>query len=76
VLSLALSLDDKRSRQTQQNDVLMFYTKTGAVDYDLYYRQQRERYTVERLLATETLRIITQFGMHESWRVQVSTSDL
>jgi hypothetical protein len=76
VVSLALTLDDKRSRQTQANDVILWYTKVGAVDYDLFNRVQRQRYTEETLMATETLRIITQVGMHVAWRVQISTSDL
>jgi hypothetical protein len=76
VLSLALTLDDKRDRQTQANDVILWYTKVGVADYDLFNRVQRERYTVETLMATGVLETITQVGMHVSWRVQISTSDL
>lgn len=75
VISVSLTLDDKRNRQTQANDVLLFYTKSGAVDFDLFYRQQRERYGVERLLATEVLQTIYATGMNLVNRVQISTSD-
>jgi hypothetical protein len=76
VKSLALTLDDKRNRQTQRNDILLWYTIVGAVDYDLFMRMQRERYTVEYPMATEVLQHITQVGMHTGYRVQISTSDL
>jgi hypothetical protein len=76
VLSLSLTLDDKRDRQTQVNDVILWYTKVGASDHDLFNRIQRERYTEETLMATGVLGTIVQVGMHVSWRLQVSTSDL
>jgi hypothetical protein len=74
--SLALTLDDKRDRQTQANDVILWYTKAGLLDFDLFNRVQRERYTVETLMATGVLKTITQVGMHVAWRLQVSTFGL
>tara|TARA_R110001592_G_scaffold111372_5_gene308450 strand:- start:3343 stop:3918 length:576 start_codon:yes stop_codon:yes gene_type:complete len=41
-----VTLDDKRFTQTSSSDVILGYVRDGA----LYYRQQRDRYTVERLL--------------------------
>jgi hypothetical protein len=76
VFSLALTLDDKRDRQTQANDILLWYTKAGAVDYDLFVRYQRERYTEEHPMWEATLKRIVQVGMNDGTRVQVSTSDL
>ncbi|WP_444890052.1 hypothetical protein [Microbulbifer sp. DLAB2-AA] len=43
-----VSLDDKRSTQTGNSDVIFAYLKGG----NLYYRQQRDRYGVEYLLAS------------------------
>ena len=76
VQSLALTLDDKRNTQTQANDILLWYTLPGAVDYDLFVRYQRTRYTEEHPMWQGTLRHITQVGMNDGTRVQVSTSDL
>jgi hypothetical protein len=42
-------LDDKRVWQTQNNDLIFAYIRNGA----LYYRQQRDRYTIERLLLAQ-----------------------
>ena len=76
VQSLALTLDDKRNTQTQRNDILLWYTLPGAVDYDLFVRYQRTRYTEELPMWQATLRRIIQVGMNVGTRVQVSTSDL
>lgn len=42
-----LTMDDKRSSQVLSSDVLFCYVNGNG---DLVYRQQRERYTVERVL--------------------------
>lgn len=47
VHSPRVALDDKRVWQTQRSDVVFAYIRAGG----LYYRQQRDRYSVERLLA-------------------------
>ena len=75
-LSLALTLDDKRDRQTQANDILLWYTKVGVTDHDLFVRYQRDRYTIEYPMFQGTLKHIVQVGMNDGTRVQVSTSDL
>lgn len=64
-------MDDKRDAATQlgTNDVLLFYIRGAS----LYYRQQRERYTVERLLKTfRGPRIsLRRLGMNAANRLQV-----
>jgi hypothetical protein len=76
VQSLALTLDDKRNRQTQANDILLWYTLPGAEDFDLFVRYQRTRYTEEHPMWEATLQRIIQVGMNDGTRVQVTTSDL
>ena len=41
-----VTLDDKRPEFSSTNDILFFYLR----DEGLYYRQQRDRYTIERYL--------------------------
>lgn len=63
-----LSLDDKRASQIGNSDVIFAYIR----DNGLYYRQQRDRFTIERLLRdgldpTLKLRAI---GMSRNLRMQ------
>lgn len=62
-------MDDKRPWQVSQgaNDVILAYLRGDS----LYYRQQRERYEVERFLASglEGKRLI-KVGMNIAWRLQ------
>lgn len=72
VYSPRLCLDDKREYQNASRDVLFFYIKTGTPE-KLCYRQQRERYTVERELVdvpANTLRL-GRVGMAKTNRVQI-----
>lgn len=65
-----LTFDDKRkfSTTTGANDILCFY----LVGNGLYYRQQRERFNVERWLADVPSGVqITRAGMNKGLRVQV-----
>lgn len=51
VITPRVALDDKRQFQSngyQLSDVILAYVRSG----NLYYRQQRDRYTIERLLKT------------------------
>ena len=75
IVSMGLTLDDKRPRETQVNDIILWYTKVGAVDYDLFNRIQRERYENETLMAEEIYRYITQVGMNDGTRVQITTNE-
>ena len=46
ILSPRVSLDDKRDFNISNSDIIFAYIKNNG----LYYRQQRERFTVEHLL--------------------------
>jgi hypothetical protein len=75
VRSPFLTMDDKRDFATLigSNDVLLFYLRGGS----LYYRQQRERFNTERLLAaglSDGL-IISRAGMNRELRVQVELTE-
>lgn len=66
---LRCCLDDKRQNATSQgnNDIILAYVRAGK----LYYRQQRDRFEVEYLLA-ETIpgKILTRIGMAKNYRLQ------
>jgi hypothetical protein len=60
--------DDKRLRAEQTADVLVAYIKNDT----LCYRQQRDRYTVERVLATgipDDVDLL-QAGMTDKFRIE------
>ena len=67
VLNMCISLDDSRLRQSANADIIAAYQKS---DGGLYYRQQRDRFSVERLLATETAGRLWQIGMNRGNRLQ------
>jgi hypothetical protein len=61
-------MDDKRRLTTQlgQNDAILGYIRNN----NLYYCQQRERYTVERLLASNVRGRLVKIGMNKGNRLQ------
>lgn len=63
-----VSLDDKRTLSTGLSDVIFAYIRGDS----LYYRQQRDRYTVERLLRTgiESTIKLKNIGMTRGLRMQ------
>jgi hypothetical protein len=62
--------DDKRRTQSNVSDILLFYIRGGSI----YYRQQRDRYTIERLLQTGVRgRRLDVVGMGRNWRLQINT---
>lgn len=71
IVSLFVTMDDKRPVATllNFNDILLFYVRSDV----LYYRQQRDRYNTERMLAilTHPNANILKSGMSTGWRVQV-----
>ena len=68
-----LLLDDKRQTQTQANDVQLFYTRQQPnLSWNLYMRQQRDRYLIEYEMATAVLPYIHKSGMHRGLRVQLA----
>lgn len=63
-----LTLDDKRSSQFGNSDVIFGYMRGQS----LCYRQQRDRYTIERVLRTdlpEDIRL-KNIGMMSNWRLK------
>lgn len=76
-ISIFLTLDDKRKAATEGNlnDVLVFY----ATDSNLYYRQQRDLYAIERnpytFSGTNTT-FIRRAGFLSGYRVGVEMYDL
>lgn len=62
-----ITLDDKRRQALATSDVILSYIKS---DNALYYRQQRERFQVERLLHPGPFVMIRQMYMNNGWRLQ------
>lgn len=68
VVTPRVALDDKRligSNGYQVSDVILAYVRGG----NLYYRQQRDRYSIERLLKTGVTPLI-KIGMTRGLRLQ------
>jgi len=70
IVSTYLTTDDKRdvASQTNTNDILLFYVRASS----LFYRQQRDRFSIERLLAVLTEPgVLVAAGMNTGNRVQI-----
>lgn len=67
--SPVVTMDDKRPNQVSASDVLLFYIAGGEVKY----RQQRDRFTIERTLDTVPVGMtrITRWGMSVVLRMQL-----
>lgn len=68
VLTPRVTMDDKRYTATngyQTNDVILAYIKSG----DLYYRQQRDRFEIERKLA-DAVNPLIKIGFTRGLRLQ------
>jgi len=59
-------LDDKRFTQTSNSDVILGYVRDGA----LYYRRQRDRFTIERLLDAGPHVGLIKIGFNVQLRLQ------
>lgn len=62
-----ITLDDKRPTQVGNSDIILSYIKA---DNGLYFRMQRERFQVERLLHPGPFVMIRQMYMNDGWRLQ------
>lgn len=62
-----VTMDDKRDTQNATNDIILSYIKD---DNGLYFRMQRERFQVERLLHPGPFVMIRQMYMNDGWRLQ------
>lgn len=63
-----MSLDDKRISASNTSDMIFAYIREGG----LYYRQQRDRFLVERLLRSglTSNMSLKNIGMNNVWRMQ------
>lgn len=61
-----VALDDSREFNRTGSDVILAYIKDGA----LYYRQQRDRYGIERQLSSEPWIALVRIGMGSTLRFQ------
>lgn len=71
VLSPKVILDDKRQTQTNSSDIILGYIKNE----NLYYRQQRDRFGTEYLLATDVVGRLQKIGMGNNLRLQFVVSN-
>lgn len=76
IINPRLTHDDKRSGQSSISDVIFAYVHVDTRDglgkpltASLRYRQQRERYGVERILATNVTDGLVKIGMMRNLRV-------
>lgn len=61
-----VALDDNREFNRANSDVILAYIKDGA----LYYRQQRDRYQIERQLSSGPWIALVRIGMGSTLRFQ------
>lgn len=71
VTSGRVSTDDKRRSQEGASDVIFAYTRNKA----LYWRQQRDRYLVERLVGPSGDQVLDRLGMTAGLRLQFELLD-
>ena len=64
--SIQCALDDPRPEMAARSDVIVAYTRAGK----LYYRQQRDRYTIERLIGNAPVGKLTKVGLNRGFRLQ------
>lgn len=64
--SLACCLDDHRITQTGTSDIILAYIRSGT----LYYRQERDRFTIERSLGSVGAATLDKVGMTKNLRLK------
>lgn len=64
VVTPRCALDDKRALQGSVSDIILAYVRSGS----LYYREQRDRFTVEYLLKASAGSALRRVGMGLNWR--------
>jgi len=66
------AMDDNRDTQTSRADIILAYMRSGS----LYFREQRDRYQIERFLSDEGGEGgLIQIGMNRNWRFQFQFSN-
>lgn len=63
---VACCLDDHRITQTGTSDIILAYIRSGT----LYYRQERDRFTVERSLGAVGAGVLNKVGMTSNLRLK------
>jgi hypothetical protein len=72
IVSCMLTLDDKRTSQIENNDIHFWFTRESSPNvYDVYVAVQRERFTNERLMATDVPPFLLKSGMNDGLRIQI-----
>lgn len=77
-VSAILSLDDKRERQVNNNDIIFWYTKEVSPGvYHLFNREQRDRFTEEYRMEVsgvppEVPPVLWKAGMHQGLRGKIT----
>jgi len=66
-----VTCDDKRDTEASVSDIIFVYTQDNA----LYYRQQRDRYSVEYLLAPFVKGKVLRIGMSVKNRLQIEVGE-
>lgn len=61
-----ITLDDHRLQLVGSSDVILAYQR----DEVLYYRQQRDRFSIERAIASGVTDALDAIGMSTGWRLQ------
>lgn len=78
ITSPRVAMDDRRSASSSTSDVIFAYIRfdAGTNSYALCYRQQRDRYTVERVLRTglSSKTRLKNIGMASNLRFQFELS--
>lgn len=64
-IDLRVTLDDKRQFNVADSDIVLSYVRDGS----LYFRLQRDRYSIEYLLEEGVLRLVYS-AMNTQWRLQ------
>lgn len=59
------TLDDRRLSMSGTSDIILGYTRGGS----LYFRQQRDRFLIERLLKTGVVGDVIKIGMGQNLRL-------
>ena len=73
IITPTLALDDKRTFQNANSDIILYYTKlTGPDSYTLYTREQRDRFADEYTMQAGLPPYIFKCGMHTGLRQQIS----
>lgn len=77
IVSLMLSLDDKREMQNNVNDILFWYTMEDSPDvHYLYHRKQRERFLTPYEMAQGCFPYFNGAAMHKGLRGKIALTTL